>query len=82
MASVRIVLVEPREAGNVGASARAMKNFGLADLAIVGNHPQLHPLADWWASGDVDSVASAGFYSTLHGAIADGTIAVETISSR
>ena len=29
---LRIVLVEPQEAGNVGAVARAMKNFGFDDL--------------------------------------------------
>jgi tRNA/rRNA methyltransferase len=30
-----IVLVSPKEAGNVGSVARAMKNFGLTDLRIV-----------------------------------------------
>ena len=48
---LRIVLVEPKEAGNVGAAARVMKNFGFGDLWIVGDHPKLHPLAGWWASG-------------------------------
>ena len=42
---LRIILVEPREAGNVGAAARVMKNFGFGDLWIVGRHPNLHPLA-------------------------------------
>ena len=32
-----IVLVEPGGAGNVGAAARAMANFGLAELRIVGS---------------------------------------------
>ena len=32
---VRIVLVRPEEAGNVGAAARVMKNFGLAHLVLV-----------------------------------------------
>lgn len=31
----RIVLVRPKHAGNVGAAARAMKNFGLQDLVLV-----------------------------------------------
>lgn len=30
-----VVLVEPKEAGNVGAAARAMKNMGLSDLRLV-----------------------------------------------
>lgn len=33
--NIRIVLVRPRGAANVGAVARAMKNMGLCDLAIV-----------------------------------------------
>jgi tRNA/rRNA methyltransferase len=36
MAHLRIVLVEPKEAGNVGSVARVMKNFGFEDLWIVG----------------------------------------------
>ena len=35
MPSFRIVLVEPLHDGNVGAVARAMKNFGVRDLALV-----------------------------------------------
>ncbi|HVT45286.1 MAG TPA: TrmJ/YjtD family RNA methyltransferase [Thermoanaerobaculia bacterium] len=79
---IRIVLVEPREAGNVGAVARAMKNFGLTDLAIVGRHPQLHPLAGWWASGADDLVAAATFHESLHAAIGDAHLTVATTSGR
>jgi TrmH family RNA methyltransferase len=32
---VRVVLVEPEKAGNIGAVARSMKNFALSDLWIV-----------------------------------------------
>jgi tRNA/rRNA methyltransferase len=35
MPSIRIVLVEPRNEGNVGAVARAMGNFGFDDLRFV-----------------------------------------------
>lgn len=79
---LRIVLVEPREAGNVGAAARAMKNFGFSDLWIVGRHPNLHPLAGWWASGADDVVENAHFAPTLHHAIADAHITVATTSAR
>ena len=34
-AAIRIVLVEPEKAGNIGAVARAMKNFDLSNLWIV-----------------------------------------------
>jgi TrmH family RNA methyltransferase len=80
--SIRIVLVEPREAGNVGAAARAMKNFGFDDLWIVGEHPTLQPLAGWWASGADDVVARARFAPTLHHAIADAHVTVATTSAR
>lgn len=33
-----IVLVEPKYGGNVGAVARAMKNFGLTNLRVVGSN--------------------------------------------
>src|SRR3954471_5901074 len=33
--SCRIVLVRPHYAGNLGATARAMRNFGLSDLVLV-----------------------------------------------
>ena len=35
MAQFRIVLVEPLNDGNIGAIARCMKNFGLAELVLV-----------------------------------------------
>jgi TrmH family RNA methyltransferase len=79
---LRIVLVEPREAGNVGAAARAMKNFGFGDLWIVGRYPNLNPLAGWWASGAEDVVESAHFAPTLHHAVADAHVTVGTTSSR
>jgi TrmH family RNA methyltransferase len=82
MASLRIVLVEPREAGNVGAVARAMKNFGFGELWIVGEHPQLLPVAGWWASGADDLLASARFAASLGDAIGDAHVTVATTSMR
>lgn len=35
MPQFRVVLVEPQNDGNIGAVARAMKNFGLEDLVLV-----------------------------------------------
>lgn len=81
-ARLRIVLVEPREAGNVGAAARAMKNFAFADLWIVGSHPELQPLASWWASGADDVVAGARFCETLPQALAETHLTVATTSLR
>ncbi len=82
MARLRIVLVEPREAGNVGAAARVMKNFGFEELWIVGEHPKLEPLAGWWASGADDVVATARLAPTLHYALADAKVTIATTSAR
>jgi tRNA/rRNA methyltransferase len=82
MANLRIVLVEPREAGNVGAVARVMKNFGFDDLWIVGDHPQLLPVAGWWASGADDLLVRAHFADTLQEALADTHLTIATTSMR
>jgi tRNA/rRNA methyltransferase len=82
MPRLSIILVEPREAGNVGAAARAMKNFGFADLTIVGDHPVLSPLAGWWASGADDVVESARLAPSLHDALRSAHITIATTSAR
>jgi len=79
---LRVVLVEPREAGNVGAVARAMKNFGFDELVIVGEHPPLHPLAGWWASGAEDVVEAARFTATLPEALEEAKLTIATTSLR
>src|SRR5262249_60096854 len=69
---LRVVLVEPKEAGNVGAAARAMKNFGFSELALVGARPQVAVgAAEWWARGSEDVVHAARHFATLHEALAD-----------
>lgn len=81
-ASLRIVLVEPQEAGNVGAVARAMKNFGLSELWIVGEHPELLPVAFWWGSGADDLLEQARFAPALLDAVGDAHVTVATTSMR
>lgn len=39
--TARIVLLRPRNADNLGAIARAMKNFGLTDWVVVSPNPKL-----------------------------------------
>jgi TrmH family RNA methyltransferase len=79
---IRFVLVEPKEAGNVGACARVMKNFGFDALWIAGRHPSLLPVAGWWASGADDLLERVTFVPTLHEAVADCHLVVATTSSR
>jgi TrmH family RNA methyltransferase len=79
---LRVILVEPREAGNVGAAARVLKNFGFDDLRIVGEHPQLLPVSSWWASGADDLLERVTFTGTLLEALGDAHVTVATTSTR
>jgi TrmH family RNA methyltransferase len=68
---IRIVLVDTSHPGNIGASARAMKNMGLSSLVLV--RPQSHPdpEAVARASGAADLLAQARVETTIDAAIAD-----------
>jgi tRNA/rRNA methyltransferase len=84
---VRIILVEPQEAGNVGAAARAMKNFGFTDLWIVeGTSGRIVERTDdvssWWAVGAIDVVQNATRVPTLEDALADCHLSVATTAVR
>ena len=80
---VRIVLVEPREAGNVGAAARAMKNFGFTDLWIAGGgEERTDDVSAWWAVGANDVVLSATRVATLDEALADCHLTIATTAVR
>jgi TrmH family RNA methyltransferase len=80
---VRIILVEPLEAGNVGAAARAMKNFGFTDLWIVGGKTErTDNVSAWWAVGAIDVVENATRVDTLEEALADCHLTVATTAVR
>lgn len=80
---VRIVLVEPREGGNVGASARVMKNFGFDDLVLVGRPPfAVDDHSRWWAAGAEDLLESVRRTETLEEALADCHVTVATTAIR
>ncbi len=80
---VRVILVEPLEAGNVGAAARAMKNFGFTDLWIVGGKTErTDNVSTWWAVGAIDVVEQARRVDTLEEALADCHLTVATTAVR
>jgi TrmH family RNA methyltransferase len=76
----RLVLLRPRNADNLGAIARAMKNFGLTDWVVVSPNPELlevpglHRLAV--KSGDL--LETVRRVDTFEEAIADCTWVVGT----
>jgi TrmH family RNA methyltransferase len=68
---IRIVLVGTTHPGNIGAVARAMKNMGLHDLALVAPRYFPHPEASARASGADDVLDKAAVYDSLAAAVAD-----------
>ena len=69
--SIRIVLVGTTHPGNIGACARAMKNMGISDLALVDPRHFPHDDATARASGAQDILDNAQVVSTLKEAISD-----------
>ncbi len=67
---VRIVLVDTSHPGNIGAVARAMKNMGLAQLALVRPRDFPSEEARARAAGADDVLESAGVFDTLEEALA------------
>lgn len=77
----RIVLVRPRDPNNIGAVARAMKNFGFSNLTVVGVHPP-----NWdeitSAPNATDLLANAQVVTSISEAIADCNLVVGTTDYR
>jgi tRNA/rRNA methyltransferase len=73
----RIVLARPRDPNNIGAAARAMKNFGFRDLWVVAPHPPV------WneivsAPNAEDVLRGARVVPSLAEALADRTLVAGT----
>lgn len=79
MAAPAVILSHPQMGENIGAAARAMKNFGLSDLRLVA--PQCgwpNERAQVLASGAGDIIERARVFETLAGALADIRLAFAT----
>jgi len=79
---VRVVLVEPQEPMNLGAVARAMRNFGLARLYLVNPAPRVGPPwareAYWLAVHAEEILDRAVAVDSLMEALADVELVVAT----
>jgi tRNA/rRNA methyltransferase len=86
MPRVRVILVEPKSEGNVGAVARAMRNFGARDLVLVKPCPlgdeaykrAMHGVEILQAAKKADSLDSA----TRGADLVVGTSGIDTRSEK
>lgn len=76
--NIRIVLVNTSHPGNIGGVARAMKNMGISDLALVEPRKYPHDEATWRAASATDILDSAKVFDTLEAAIADCGLVIGT----
>lgn len=79
MADLRVVMVEPKHEGNVGAVARAMKNFGISDLRLVRPCP-IGDEARRRSMHGIDVLEAAKKHATLARAIAGTDLVIATSS--
>jgi TrmH family RNA methyltransferase len=77
---IRIVLVAPSHPGNIGATARAMKNMALGTLVLVNPRQFPHPEATARASGADDVLAAARVVPSLQEALSGCGYVVATTS--
>jgi len=78
VSALRIVLVRPKDPANIGASARAMKNFGLAELYLVAPQRKLSRHAYALASHAEDVLDAAITCDTVAEALTGCTLALGT----
>jgi TrmH family RNA methyltransferase len=79
---VRIVLVRPRDARNVGAACRAMKSMGITSLAIVPDALLDPTQARTLAHYAQDILEKATFHATLADAVKDAVLVAGTTRRR
>jgi TrmH family RNA methyltransferase len=80
--NIYFVLVEPKEPGNIGASARAMKNMGFRNLCLVNPPPEMTDEGKWFARNAHDVLDSAVVYRSVAEAIKDKPIVAGTTRRR
>ncbi|MEN9787592.1 MAG: hypothetical protein RLZZ299_2856 [Pseudomonadota bacterium] len=66
-----VVLVRPLQSGNIGATARAMKNMGLRRLVVVAPRALDIDRARWMAPGAAELLDQARWVTRVEDAVAD-----------
>ncbi len=76
--NIYFVLVEPIEPGNIGASARAIKNMGFKNLCLINPISVITKESMLFAYNAHDILESAKIYKNLSDALSDKSIIVGT----
>ena len=76
--NIFFVLVGPEELGNIGASARALKNMGFKNLELIKPASHVANEARFMACNAVDILQQATIYSTLEEAIKRKSLVIGT----
>jgi len=80
--NVYFTLVEPREPGNIGACARAIKNMDFTKLCLVNPPSLMTDEAQWFARNSLDVLDAADKRDSVHHAIGDKHYVVGTSRRR
>jgi TrmH family RNA methyltransferase len=75
---ITVILDRPSHPGNIGATARAMKNMGLSHLRLIAPRLFPHPEAVDFAAGAADILDHVEVFDDLPAAVADIHILVAT----
>jgi tRNA/rRNA methyltransferase len=78
VANLRIVLVRPQYSGNIGAVARAMRNFGVRDLALVNPARVNRSQAEMMAVHASDLLDTMQVHPSLRSATSDCGLVIGT----
>jgi TrmH family RNA methyltransferase len=76
--NISFILIEPKEPGNIGASARAMKNMGFKNLELVNPGDFLSNEARQMACDSIDILERARIHSGFKDAMEDKNLVVGT----
>ncbi len=76
--NIFFILVEPKEPGNIGASARAIKNMGFKNLELINPVPFISSEAKMLACNAFDLLEKATIWSQLKDALKDKNLVVGT----
>ncbi|MBI5640815.1 MAG: RNA methyltransferase [Nitrospirae bacterium] len=76
--NISFVLVETRESGNIGASARALKNLGFSRLELVSPWKFPSDEAGWFAHGAEDILSNVRVYPELAPVLKEKSVIIGT----